>query len=458
MRLVLVNIDTLFDSPLGRNEKWRERSSDRPTGVLGVSANAARFVVEVGMDLSTGDERWKIGMIETHGSPPSLTTLAAREGGYVEQIETQNIAWTPRNFYLLAFPERIVGFAVPSDRQLLAGWVKNYFIKPRTSPPGWADRAFYRANEGMPIVLAVNLEKAISARAAEEWLRDFQSETVKKSSTNFKLLASKLSDARSVLLQVDVKQAIEGTLRIEFDYSVEMLSPIAKELVLAVLEEYGADVEDFRRWGIVVKDNVITLSGRMSEATVRRFLSFAAAPRLTQAHESPAAPAAAPSEPTRSAPPPGPGGEPSPEVVLKATQQYFRAVSDIAHSAKAQKGSSQKSVKLWYDRSARQIEELPILYVDNEALDWGSKVARTIREMAFGINYTAKDTQHRILGTAGGAYGGYGSGVNRSVAAGVITKQNNAVLDVSIDGTWESLETSILDIRRKLVAKYKAEF
>ena len=73
------------------------------------------------------------------------TTLAAREGGYVEQIETQNIAWTPRNFYLLAFPERIVGFTVPSDRQLLAGWVKNFFIKPRTSPPGWADRAFYRA-------------------------------------------------------------------------------------------------------------------------------------------------------------------------------------------------------------------------------------------------------------------------------------------------------------------------
>ena len=85
-------------------------------------------------------------------------------------------------------------------------------------------------------------------------------------------------------------------------------------------------------------------------------------------------------------------------------------------------------------------------------------MARTIREMAFGINYTAKDAQHRILGTAGGAYGGYGYGVDRSVAAGVITKQNNAVLDVSIDGTWESLETSILDIRRKLVAKYKAEF
>src|SRR5438270_2268946 len=68
--LVLVDVDALFDSPLGRNEKWRERSVDRPTGVLGVSTDAARFVVEAGMDLSTADGRLKIVMLETHGSPP----------------------------------------------------------------------------------------------------------------------------------------------------------------------------------------------------------------------------------------------------------------------------------------------------------------------------------------------------------------------------------------------------
>ena len=77
-----------------------------------------------------------------------------------------------------------------------------------------------------------------------------------------------------------------------------------------------------------------------------------------------------------------------------------------------------------------------------------------------GINYSSKDTTHRIAGTANGAYGGYGYGYggSRAVSGSVITKQNNAVLDVSLDGVWQTLETSISDMRRKLVAKYKVDF
>src|SRR5690242_11670592 len=62
--LLMVDVDALFDSPLGRREGWRERSANRPTGVLGVSADAARFVVAARVDLSSGEERWKVGMLQ----------------------------------------------------------------------------------------------------------------------------------------------------------------------------------------------------------------------------------------------------------------------------------------------------------------------------------------------------------------------------------------------------------
>ena len=65
-------------------------------GVLGVSADAVRFVVAAGVDLSTTEERWKVAMLATHANPPSLKSLSAREGGYVEQIQRQDVAWTPR--------------------------------------------------------------------------------------------------------------------------------------------------------------------------------------------------------------------------------------------------------------------------------------------------------------------------------------------------------------------------
>jgi hypothetical protein len=39
----------------------------------------------------------------------------------------------------------------------------------------------------------------------------------------------------------------------------------------------------------------------------------------------------------------------------------------------------------------------------------------------------------------------------------VINKQSNAVLDVSIDGIWQAMDTSIVEIRREMVVKYKVD-
>ncbi len=458
---MLVDADTLFNSPLGRAEKWRERASERPTGVLGVSADASRFVVAAGIDLSTTQERWKVGMLSTHSKPPALGTLAAREGGYVEQLQTGNVAWTPRNFYLVSFPEQIVGFAVPSDRQLMSAWMRNLFARPRTFPSGWTDRAINRAEAGSPIVLALNLEDAIAPKMVGAWLRHFDDQLVKNSSLNFDIIGSKLGGAKSALLQIEIKETIQGTIRIEFESDIAILKPIAKTLILGPMDEYGVRIDGLDRWGFIVEARSITLTGRLDEDSVRRFMSLVAAPKLSTSAESPGLnPEPAPDLANLAQQTTRPVVEPSTDLVVRATQAYFRSVVGIARSLKSQKAKTQKDLRVWYDRSAREIEELPLLNVDNDALDWGGKVAKSIREMAYGINYTSNDMSHRMASTANGAYGGYGYGygVDRSLASGVIKKQNYAVLDSALNGTWEGLETSIGDMRRKLVAKYKVDF
>jgi hypothetical protein len=454
--MLLVDVDGLLNSPLGQREKWRERAANRPTGALGVSTDASKFVVAAGVDLDSADERWKIGMLQTHASPPALTALASREGGYVEQLQTQNVAWTPRNFYLFSFPERIVGFAAPADRQLLSGWVRDFLARPRTFPQSWADRAINRADAGSPIVLAVDLDQAFAPKQVEGWLRAFQSEAVKRNKINFDILATRLAGAKSAFLQVDVKETIDGAIRIEFEYPIDMIRPIAKELVLAALEDYGASVEDLNRWTADAKGDTITLSGRLSEDSVRRVLGFISAPRLSPARESYGdAPPPSPGD-TAKATPSSPTGEPSRDAALKATQQYYRSVIDVVQTLKGHKADPQRSLKLWYDRAAKQIEGLPLLDVDSELLDWGSAMARNLREMASGINYAARDTNFRIHGTAGGYYGGCSG--NRAADAEVIRKQYGDVLGVQLDGRWQAIETSIADMRRKLVEKYKVDF
>lgn len=448
--LLLVDVDGLLNSPLGQREKWRDQAANRPTGVLGVSADASKFVVASGVDLQSLDERWKLGLLETHASPPQLTVLAGREGGYVEQLETQNVAWTPRGFYLFTFPERIVGFALPSDRQLLGEWIRSTLVRPRTFPAGWADRALFRADAGSQIVLAVNLENAIAPKQAEPWLKSVAS--VKQLKLDPQILALRLVGAQSAFLQIDVTQAIQGTIRVEFELPVDYIGPVAKDLILATLEGYGAHVEDLQTWTIDVQGKVVNLSGRLSKESVRRILSFVSVPRLSPTPETYGqAPATAPAEPAK---------EQSPrDVAVKISQPYFRAVTDIVETLKKQKATTYSSMKLWYERYAKQIEELPILGVDQDLLAWGSKVALTLREMASGINYSVKDRSYRLAEGATGSYDGYGTYyTSTTLNHDLVKARSDAVLSVDLDARWQAMQTSISEMRRQMVAKYQVDF
>jgi hypothetical protein len=453
--LLLVDVDGLLNSPFGQREKWRDTLANRPTGALGVSTDASKFVVAMGMDLQTLNERWKLGMLQTKSAPPQLTALAGREGGYVEQLETQNVAFTPRGFYLFSFPEQIIGFAAPSDRQLLAEWIKKTLIRPRAFPPSWADRALFRAEAGSQVVLAIDLEGAVSRKQVENWIKT--SDVLKSQRMNASILSGPLASAKLAFLQIDVKENIQGTLRVEFDQSIDFVAGSAKDIVLSTLGSYGAELSELKSWSSEGRDRIMTLTGPLTEDAVRRILSLVSTPTLSPDVESLGSSptqARAESAKTEQAP-----AEPSRDAAVKISQRYFRSVVDIAQSLKKQKTESSSSMRLWYDRAAKQIEELPLLNVDNELLDWGSQMARTIREMSLGINYAAKDQTYRISGTPNGYYGGYGyGGSSKSYDSAVITRQSNAVLNVQLDQRWQVVETAIADMRKKMVMKYNVNF
>ncbi len=385
-----------------------------------------------------------------------------REGGYVEQIQTQNVAWTPRNFYLLSFPEKIVGFAVPSDRQALSIWLQNTLVKPRTFPPSWADRAIFRADAGAPIVLAVNLAQSVSPKGVERWLKTVESPDVKKNEINFGLMGASLAGVKSALLEIDVTETIRGTIQIDFDNSLAFVKPIARDVVMAILEEYGANVDDLRRWSFDVRNNTITMSGALTEQSARRALSFLSAPRLTGQFGS--VTDAAPTPANAPVPNPNvPAPEPTPQDGLKATQRYFASVLDVIQELKTQNPQSTRTSRVWFGRSAKEIEELPLLNVDNDLLDWGAARSYDLQgAIGFKGNQLRRQGQdlprHRRHAQPG-FYGGAGySGNGKAYDAEVINKQSNAILSVQVDAQWQALETSIAKMRRQLVQKYKVEF
>jgi hypothetical protein len=207
--------------------------------------------------------------------------------------------------------------------------------------------------------------------------------------------------------------------------------------ILDLLENCGAELPEIKTWTLAFdrKTNAAELTGRLSEESVRKILSAAKAKST------------APPE-TR---PPAPEND-----ILNASQAYFRSVASLIEGLKGTERPTYRSTKLWYDRYAKQIEELPLLNVDLELLDWGAQAARTLREMGTGVNYYAQSQKYTVASTPGSVYAGYD--YSKAYDASAIKKQSDAMMSVDLDRRWQALESSIADLRRKMVAKYKVDF
>ena len=402
--LMLVNVDGLFDSPMGRRENWRQKALENRQGGLGLAADVSKVAVAVGMDFHSMQERWKVGLVQLRRDVPvKLETLAAREGGYVETIENTPVAWTPRGFYLFDFPGNLLGFASPTERKSLVGWFRSALFKPRNFPPGFADRAIFRADAGAQVVLAFDLADSVSPKMVEPWLNSI--DVIKKTKTDASLLAPRLASVKSAFLVVKVDQGIEGNLRIDFERDVDYTAQVARQLILDVLEDYGAELPEMKTWTLSFeKKTAVEMRGRLSEESVRKVLSMAHPPRLTPDHPSlsrTTTSAEAKSEPKTATRPATPDSQSQPDPV-GASQGYFRSVASLIEGLKGTDRPTYRSTKLWYDRYAKQIEELPILGVDKDLLDWGSMVSRTLREMSSGINYSAKNQTYAVASSSSG--------------------------------------------------------
>ena len=299
---MLIDVDGVLDSPLGRREGWRARASSRQDDPLGLPPNLARAAVAAGLDLEGPSLSWRVGMGESRERLPNLNALARHEGGFVESIAKADVVWTPRDLYFLTFDPNILGFVTPANRQAMAQWIRTTFSTLRTPQPSFANQAITRAEGGATIVLAIDLADAISPQKAAPRLAAI--EALKASKTDPDLLAQKLATAKSAFFQADVKESIQGMIRVEFEGTVDITPPVAKAVILAALEEAGAEIPELSTWTSTARGRSIELSGRLSEESLGLVLGLARPPRLTDPLPSLA-------EESAEAPTPAPGAKPA---------------------------------------------------------------------------------------------------------------------------------------------------
>ena len=287
----------------------------------------------------------------------------------------------------------------------------------------------------------------------EPWLNTI--DAIKKTNTDPKLLAPRLATLKSAFLVIKVDQGIEGNLRIDFERDVDYTSQVARTLILDALENFGAELPEMKTWTLSFdKKTAVEMSGRLSEESMRKVLSVAHAPELSKA-----AGAKTKAEPKAAEAAVVPYVRSQTDNIAES-QAYFRSVVSLVDGLKQTDRPTYRSTKLWYDRYAKQIEELPILGVDKDLLDWGSMVSRTMREMSSGINYYSKNQTYTLASTPNGVYDGYNGyyANSRAYDQSVIKKQSDAMMSVDLDKRWQAVEISVADVRRKMVEKYKVDF
>ncbi len=441
--LVLIDVEQIMATPLARDQGWTRKLEtayvERP---VFLPPEAKKLVL--GAVLQPQDDflaARELAVMEL-AAPVAVRSIARSESGYVDQLNGQTTAFTPRDAAFVDLGNNILAVARPADRQFLSRWISFARDNPRPELSEYLRSALPRVNDRVQMLLAVDLTDVLGPRDVETRLAEPTSPATKNA--DVPAIAEVLGKLRGATLRIAVGDDCRGQLQIDFGADVAPLGDMAKPLVLQAMTNLGLNNDEFSHWDVSLAPRSIRMQGVLSADAQRRVFSVI---------ELPAADLGA-GEAS-----PGDAGQESESEVRDRSLAYFQSsqvlVNDLRKGLKDTKATS-----AWMERYARRIDELPVLHVDEVLLDYGDKLAETLRIMSLskrqaGIAYGVRATE------GGGYYDGYNYGEDaytRAAGRSQVRKEEMAVAsDTRVQG-WQLIDDATADIRRTLTKKYSVEF
>jgi hypothetical protein len=223
---------------------------------------------------------------------------------------------------------------------------------------------------------------------------------------------------------------------------VAPLREIAKPLVFNALQNLGMPTADLESWDVSLADRSIRLRGGLSTDAQRRLFTLI---QLPAANLNPGDASAAG------------GTTPSESETRDSSQAYFASTQSLLKDLR--RGiKDTKATSAWMERYARSIDNLPVLNVDEQLLDYGDKLAETLRIMALSKRQAGIEAGVRATEGRGYYDGYYQDSYSRAADRSQATKEVMAeASDVRVQG-WQLIDDATADIRRALTKKYGVEF
>jgi hypothetical protein len=378
--IVLINSDALRQGAAKLKQFKDDEQKTAAANLLAeIPENSRRVVISALVDFATLQPVWQTTTATFQkGKLPTPDGIVAQEGGYVDQLGGMTVAWSPRGRYVIPQGTDRLTIYKPADRTAAARWIRS-LSKPAEPLADYLKQATERSQDGAALVLAIDMTDGISPVSLRPKLATLQALASAKG--NLDELVRLVADLRGVTFTVSVESPFAGQLQFDFDSAAAPLAKLGKEMAVEIFSRRGILLPELPDWKTAVEGNSLVLTGSLDTGSVIDLLSFlTSAPSTDDAAYQSASSAEAPPSTATAA---------GNSQAAQASKKYFTAVQRILSECRNTRGLSVGQRGMFNDRLSRKIDRLPIMYVDQDLVDYGTRVAELIRGAGHAIR-TAK--------------------------------------------------------------------
>jgi hypothetical protein len=451
--MILIDVERMLMSPIAMKEKWLDKVKSSQGESLHFPTNSKRYLLASKLNfVSEFEDLWDVALVETINDV-ALPFLAKMEGGYLDKVEGQEVAYSPRNAFFVSLKPTIVGVSFPANKQDLARWLRSIHRRDDPQVSEYLRNAVSLAHGKNHIVVAIDLGDLFTSRQVRDRLHTAQS--LAGVDVDLDGLTRLLTGIKGVTFTVEAADRLNGKMQVDFAESPAGMKHVAKALIHEVLDNQGMMLdEEIRNWAIRFQAKAVTLEGRLSTKGLRMITDLIPVPAETLPLQEPDTKAGGTTTGSASS-------SSTAESTAETSRKYFQHISLLLDTLRTEVREA-KSAKLWrmiIDKGATEIDRLPVLNVDQDVIAYGSGVAATLRNMRNLSKSASLDATYRQASMAGNqGYGFYGGGTNLTLSSSVMRKQESVLLQANVLAVFTMLQEKTAEVRKAMTLKYKIEF
>ena len=352
--IVLVRNGDIFASEVATQNGWEKAKAKAfEGGASKLPPTLDKFLIASQLDLQFMESVWQVAVFEEKRAM-DMVEVSKKTGGSVEMLGTKKAISFPNDSYLVQVDSKTIAAMSPANRQMAARWVINN-ENSIAKLSDYLSAAVKFADKKAHIIAAIDFEHAITAEDAMQRVKD----SGEVAETDIEKIAAMVASLRGVTLGVTFNDSVTGALKVDFSDAPGVSAEQAKAILSRALKENGLFIDDLNDWKATLKGNQLLLLGKVSTSGLRQIGMLIEQPLAADyGYED--------------------------EVVDEKTRsiKYFKSVESLVSELRDKKSKSLKAYARWFERYARQIDELSVRGVDKEVTEFGQDIADGFRNIS----------------------------------------------------------------------------